>query len=847
MFRYKRIEYLRENIKYSKNTLASSYLTTNLPAVRNQNPYGSCWAHSALACMEINMMKKGYGTQDFSELHLVYFAHETGKDPLGGLTDYLTYNGSGSVLDAGGNDWFSVNALTAWRGAAAENVAPYSNASSVAAGGTLSDSIAYSSSAHLQNYYYISGQDTLDIKQAIVDYGAVSVPYYHDDWYYNDETYAYYTDYYTSSNHAVTIVGWNDNYSASSFNYAPPGDGAWIIRNSWGSNWGDGGYFYLSYYDTSIQDVMVYDAEPTSNYDNNYQYDGTMNSISYGTGTPDDFRTDKIANIFQAHANNGGAESLEAISFETLGVNVSYRVDIYKNLTDLSNPESGTYCTSQYGTTSYEGRYTVKLDNPVRLNAGDTYSVIVYAEVELGHSPDLTFEYGLNSSGFYEVANAEANQSFRCVDGVWYDYGERQGVNARIKAFTNNCESDEPVDDYTGLRQGADGNWYYYVNGVIDWSYIGFATNEYGVWYVKNGVVVFATGLVQIGEDWYYIQGGSYDNTFTDLVYWDGAWWYVASGKVNFTYKGFVTASDGLVWLVKDGKVYSSFTGLYQSGTSYWYVLKGNVKTTYSGLAKIGTEYWYIKNGAAQVTYSGLYKSGEDYWYINSGKVNFTYKGLYKSGNDYWYITDGKVNFTYKGLFKTGGDYWYIANGKMQQTYKGLVKAGNDYWYVSGGKVQLSYKGLVKAGTDYWYVSGGKVNSTYKGLFKIGNDYWYIANGKMQQTYKGLVKAGNDYWFVSEGKVNYSYKGLFKAGNDYWFISDGKVNYSYKGIYKIGTDYWYVAEGKMQQNYLGLVKAGEDYWYVVAGKVQIDFTGTVCIDGTYYKVVKGKVILNAAK
>ena len=62
-------------------------------------------------------------------------------------------------------------------------------------------------------------------------------------------------------NHEVAIVGWDDNYSRTNFrNYASIGDGAWIVKNSWGSNWADNGYFYVSYYDVNFLRLGEIDA-----------------------------------------------------------------------------------------------------------------------------------------------------------------------------------------------------------------------------------------------------------------------------------------------------------------------------------------------------------------------------------------------------------------------------------------------------------------------------------------------------------------------------------------------------------------------------------------------------------
>ena len=92
--------------------------------------------------------------------------------------------------------------------------------------------------------------------------------------YWNQNTNSYYYSGSGSSNHAVTIVGWDDNYDKSKFSTVPPGNGAFIVKNSSGSGWGESGYFYLSYYDTFVGKTnAVFTAESPVNYDHIYQYD----------------------------------------------------------------------------------------------------------------------------------------------------------------------------------------------------------------------------------------------------------------------------------------------------------------------------------------------------------------------------------------------------------------------------------------------------------------------------------------------------------------------------------------------------------------------------------------------
>ena len=61
------------------------------------------------------------------------------------------------------------------------------------------------------------------------------------------------------SNHSVVIVGWDDTYSKNNFpaSNRPSTDGAYIVQNSWGKDWGTNGKFYVSYEDLYIEDGLT--------------------------------------------------------------------------------------------------------------------------------------------------------------------------------------------------------------------------------------------------------------------------------------------------------------------------------------------------------------------------------------------------------------------------------------------------------------------------------------------------------------------------------------------------------------------------------------------------------------
>lgn len=70
-------------------------------------------------------------------------------------------------------------------------------------------------------------------------------------------TWAQYTDQNIEANHSAVIVGWDDDYPVSNFvlEHQPEAPGAFIVKNSWGSEWGLDGFFYLSYYDRTVRDA----------------------------------------------------------------------------------------------------------------------------------------------------------------------------------------------------------------------------------------------------------------------------------------------------------------------------------------------------------------------------------------------------------------------------------------------------------------------------------------------------------------------------------------------------------------------------------------------------------------
>lgn len=403
--------------------------------VKSQSPFNTCWAFAAVAAAESNMLRKGYGIYDFSEYQLAYFTYNQAFDALGNTTGDSTriVNGS-NYLALGGTNLWTMFAMANWTGLVDENSAPYGLA---APNSALSDSLAYKDLVHMQQCRMISMTNSQDVKQAIMDYGSVVSAINFDSVFFNPNTSALNYNK-TLCNHAITIIGWDDNYNRTNFvtGHQPSSNGAWLVKNSWGND--NYPYMWVSYEDVAIsnQDAYAYSFELSDNYDNNYQYDGAYGTYSYGI-----YNGESVANCFTVKA--GKTEQLRAVSIALYDDNINYSIQIYKN-SSTSDPRSGQsmLSTPVTGTTTYAGYYTIDLNQDISLNYGDTFSVVfTLKDMDAGdNSVDLFIDRSYSSSnGVKFISNTEKNQSYLIDESNHvYDFKENSsnGICPRIKAFT---------------------------------------------------------------------------------------------------------------------------------------------------------------------------------------------------------------------------------------------------------------------------------------------------------------------------------------------------------------------------------------------------------------------------
>lgn len=377
-----------------------------VPAVVSQGNTGTCWAFASLAALESTLL------------------------PAENLTfsvDHLTMNnGFQTSQDAGGDFLMAMAYLAAWKGPVYEADDPY---------GDGVTNTALTAVKHLQSAVCVASKDYIAIKKMIMQYGGVQSSFYSDieysnvyTTYYNADHASYYYNGLNDPNHDIVIVGWDDTYPKENFNIQPEHDGAFICQNSWGSTFGQNGYFYISYDDNNIgnHNVVYTQIEDRDNYDHIYQSDllGWLGSIGYSE--PGAW----FANVYTADTR----QQLKAVSFYTTDKDSYYKVYAVPEYTDENDLKEGILIGSGY--LEQSGYYTMDVDKTIYVNGA--YAVVVYMWTKDAEHP-IAIEY--NSTSVDVEADLLDGQGYISYDGrKWQSAEDNYQCNLCLKAFTDDIE-----------------------------------------------------------------------------------------------------------------------------------------------------------------------------------------------------------------------------------------------------------------------------------------------------------------------------------------------------------------------------------------------------------------------
>ena len=349
-------------IKLINNTIN----VTNLPSrfdlrdwnwsgtVYNQGMNGACWAFGSIGAIESALLKSTGIKYSFS--------------PNNMQDSEIRYSKYGvSFWCEEGNEASALGYALCWIGVQPAEYDAYDEL------GKISDIITFSDETiHVQDAIFILGQTNetqKQLKEALLKYGGIAFSYraYESEPYYNNETAAYYFNETDSGDHVVTLVGWDDNYPAGNFLITPPGDGAWIVKNSWGTEFGKDGYFYLSYYDKSF--IAARDESATaSRIAVGYIFENTIPySINYETDFSGIYYWDGNYTQYSNEFDSINDALIGAVGTYFNETGVEYELKIYVN---------GNLRHTQSGTSPFAGFKTIVLNKYVPVKTGDHFKVV---------------------------------------------------------------------------------------------------------------------------------------------------------------------------------------------------------------------------------------------------------------------------------------------------------------------------------------------------------------------------------------------------------------------------------------------------------------------------------------
>ena len=393
-----------------------------MTGVRDQESLGICWTFAGNATLESFLKLKGYGDFDLSEEHMRWWA----KDNVYGWNIGDT---QGSTNET------SIGYFTSWLGPKLEKDIPYNGR--VTRENGAKKPANYDSASRLP--YNVTGvinvaADKTSVKNAVLKYGAVMSGYYDDKKYLSTDSNSYYLNEKLGQNHAITIVGWDDNYSVDKFNGAakPGSKGAWLVKNSWGDYNSEHGYMWISYEDKNI---LSY----TDNYSITevkedkgqkiYQHEYSMTaSLADNTLT--------TANVFEF----GKHEALQGVMFASDSIGAKY--EIY--LIPINGNEAINYNNRillKTGTVPYSGYITEEISNfPLATGKG----AIAVRIDNRANNRKSKIAMEMNVKG-YDMFRAKANlgQSYVLRGGTFIDLNKMSGyapANLVIKGITKSYQ-----------------------------------------------------------------------------------------------------------------------------------------------------------------------------------------------------------------------------------------------------------------------------------------------------------------------------------------------------------------------------------------------------------------------
>ena len=410
--------------------------TGSLTQVKDQNPLGTCWAFSTMATLESTILKKTGLKENYSEEALRYTTSNFTGNVVGKTPDMGMYKknpNAGRALAVGMNYISSLNSPVSndlfWVSPNLTVDVPYTRTEEESEFEWPENMATSYANNYAKEIEFIKFNE-FNVKKAITENGAVSVSFCPNVIYYNTLTSAYNNRTTTpKGGHAISIIGWDDNFSRDNFlnTCKPDNDGAWLIKNSWGDDWGINGYGWISYEDISLNyygDCFTINSiAPVSKNEYTLSYDYIPALDEQKINLTGNSSSVCMANVYDVSDLASDYGTIESVTFFTEGVGALYNVYIVPLDSDFTTlPSMNALGSSKdMGEVNYTGYVTANFNTPYIISEdAEKIAVIVKLTVDR----DTTSTIGLLKESNYSTSYSPRTypgESFYYANGIWTD------------------------------------------------------------------------------------------------------------------------------------------------------------------------------------------------------------------------------------------------------------------------------------------------------------------------------------------------------------------------------------------------------------------------------------------
>ena len=402
--------------------------------VRDQGVSDDCWAFSTLASIESNLLKNQINTDYLSIAHLELMTQNSLYTP-----SFITFSRD---FNSGGKlEYTAAYVLNNW-GPIKESELPFQTITNLIANTTTINQIDVTSkkaSVDVDDIFYLNNSQGIcsensikTIKQYLVNHGALAASLYFDTKSnYSNGAYYYYNGS-NISNHAVTIVGWDDNIEVTNFKNNATRKGAWIVKNSYGTTNGENGYYYISYDDVNIcTNIVGFYNTDLNVSDEAYYYDDLGTNVTLKSKSDVNY----VANIFTKQ--NANAEKIDKIPFASNNEGINYTVYY------ASNASLKDYVEIAKGTTSHAGYISIIPSKDIYVT--EKFSIIVKYETDSNTEDIIPIAMkGASTNSPYHNFEITKGVSYFSTNGEkWLDLGEKVFAQASIRVYTSIKEQEQ--------------------------------------------------------------------------------------------------------------------------------------------------------------------------------------------------------------------------------------------------------------------------------------------------------------------------------------------------------------------------------------------------------------------